>query len=72
MTFQFYLPSSLGVLVERGMPMKNVDLKVILKPIWDFLKKFRKKQKKTSNPILINNGVIHIDKIEINVTLKNK
>ncbi len=53
--------------------MKNVDLKAILKPIWDFLKRFRKPQKKTSTSINIQFGDIHLDKIEVNVyTEKSK
>ncbi len=40
----------------------NVDLKVILKPIWDFLKSFKKTPKKTSTTI-----IIQMDKIEVNV-----
>ena len=52
--------------------MRNVDLKEILKPIWDFLKKFRRKQKKTSTTIINNYGDIHIDKIEVNVNLNHK
>lgn len=55
----------------RKVFMRKVNLKVILKSIWDFLKKFKKPQKKALTTIHINVGEIHIDKIEVNVFLDN-
>ena len=49
----------------RKVIMRKVDLREILKPIWDFLKKFKKPQKKTSTTIFIPE--IHVDKIEVSV-----
>lgn len=54
----------------RKVIMRKVDLKVILKSIWNFLKKFKKPQKKALTTIHINVGEIRIDKIEVNVTSK--
>ena len=46
----------------RKVYMRIVDLKEILKLIFDFLKQFRKSKQKTSTTIYI-----HVDNIEVNV-----